>query len=301
MTQYPTLHMIIGGEKVSGGGRRTHAVINPATGETLGDLPLAEPGDLDRALEIAAEGFALWRKSTPQERAHVLNGAARLMLERADDMARVATMEQGKPFHEAKIELMMNVGLFNFYAGECFRLYGRELVRPDGLRSTVRYEPVGPVAAFAPWNFPLGNPGRKLGAPIAAGCSVILKAAEETMVRARLAMDLGDQRARRIEKEQAAVLGGGWHRLRHAMCRKDHWRTVFWNLVELLHKYGAFGPQGFDHVPVVDDLVPDVDGGTEPLERQLNDLDGAIDAGTEAARRGQQDSERRARALSGRR
>jgi succinate-semialdehyde dehydrogenase/glutarate-semialdehyde dehydrogenase len=102
------------------------------------------------------------------------------MLERADDLARIATMEQGKPFGEAKIEVMMNVGLFNFYAGECFRLYGRELVRPEGTRSTVRYEPVGPVAAFAPWNFPLGNPGRKLGAPVAAGCSVILKAAEET-------------------------------------------------------------------------------------------------------------------------
>jgi succinate-semialdehyde dehydrogenase/glutarate-semialdehyde dehydrogenase len=89
-------------------------------------------------------------------------------------------MEEGKPFPEARIEVMMNVGLFNFYAGEASRLYGRELVRPVGQRSTVRWEPVGPVAAFAPWNFPLGNPGRKLGAPIAAGCSVILKAAEET-------------------------------------------------------------------------------------------------------------------------
>ena len=74
---------------------------------------------------------------------------------------------------------MMNVGLFQFYAGEVYRLYGRELVRPEGMRSTVRWEPVGPVAAFAPWNFPLGNPGRKLGAPVAAGCSVILKSAEE--------------------------------------------------------------------------------------------------------------------------
>jgi succinate-semialdehyde dehydrogenase/glutarate-semialdehyde dehydrogenase len=172
--------MIIGGEKVSGGGRRTSPVVNPATGDVLGELPLAEPADLDRALDVAAEGFALWRKSTPAERAAVLNGAARLMLERADDMARIATMEQGKPFHEARIELMMNVGLFQFYAGECSRLYGRELVRPEGQRSTVRWEPVGPVAAFAPWNFPLGNPGRKLGAPVAAGCSVILKCAEET-------------------------------------------------------------------------------------------------------------------------
>jgi succinate-semialdehyde dehydrogenase/glutarate-semialdehyde dehydrogenase len=180
MTQYPSLHMMIDGEKISGGSRRTHAVINPATGETLGELPLADAADLDRALETAAEGFKIWRKSTPAERAAVLNGAARLMVERADDLARIATMEQGKTFAEAKMELMMNVGLFQFYAGEVSRLYGRELVRPEGTRSTVRWEPVGPVAAFAPWNFPLGNPGRKLGAPVAAGCSVILKSAEET-------------------------------------------------------------------------------------------------------------------------
>lgn len=179
MTQYPSLHMIIDGQQVSGGGRRTFAVVNPVTGTALAELPLADAADLDRALEAAQRGFARWRRSTAQERAAVLQGAARLMVERADDMARIATMEQGKPFAEARIEVMMNVGLFNFYAGECFRNYGRELVRPVGQRSTVRWEPVGPVAAFAPWNFPLGNPGRKLGAPIAAGCSVILKSAEE--------------------------------------------------------------------------------------------------------------------------
>ncbi|HLV08197.1 MAG TPA: NAD-dependent succinate-semialdehyde dehydrogenase [Croceibacterium sp.] len=180
MAQYPALHMIIDGEKVSGGGRRTFDVLNPVTGETIGALPLAEAADLDRALEVAENGFKIWRKSTPQERAAVLTGAARLMVERQEELARAATMEEGKPLPESRIEVMMNVGLFNFYAGECFRLYGRELVRPEGMRSTVRYEPVGPVAAFAPWNFPLGNPGRKLGAPIAAGCSVILKSAEET-------------------------------------------------------------------------------------------------------------------------
>ncbi len=179
MTDYPSLHMIIDGEKVSGGGRRTFDVVNPVTGEALAALPLAEAADLDRALEVADKGFKIWRKSTPQERAAVLQGAARLMVERQEDLARIATMEEGKPLAESRIEVMMNVGLFNFYAGECFRNYGRELTRPEGMRSTVRHEPVGPVAAFAPWNFPLGNPGRKLGAPIAAGCSVILKSAEE--------------------------------------------------------------------------------------------------------------------------
>ena len=87
MTDYPALHMIIDGERVSGGGRRTFDVVNPVTGEAIGALPLAEAADLDRALEVAKKGFAIWRKSTAQDRAAVLTGAARLMLERADDLA----------------------------------------------------------------------------------------------------------------------------------------------------------------------------------------------------------------------
>lgn len=177
---YPALHMMIDGERVAGGGRRTFAVRNPATGATIGELPLAEVADLDRALEAAARGFARWRTASAAERAAVLEGAARLLEERKEDIARIATLEQGKTLAETRIEVMMNVGLFRFYAGEVHRLYGRVLVRPAGQRATVTHEPVGSVAAFAPWNFPLGNPGRKLAAPIAAGCSVILKAAEET-------------------------------------------------------------------------------------------------------------------------
>jgi succinate-semialdehyde dehydrogenase/glutarate-semialdehyde dehydrogenase len=178
-TTYPALHMIIDGEKIPVGHRRTHAVQNPATGAVLGHLPLADAADLDRALEAAGRGFRIWRDAPPQQRAAVLSGAARLALERQEQIARIATLEEGKTLAEARMEVMMVVGLFNFYAGECQRLYGRQLARPAGMRSTVTYEPVGPVAAFAPWNFPIGNPGRKLGAPVAAGCSVILKAAEE--------------------------------------------------------------------------------------------------------------------------
>ena len=136
---YPTLHMLIDGEKVSGGGRRTFPVVNPATGEVLAELPLAEPADLDRALEAAARGFVIWRKSTPAQRAAVLQGAARLMLERQEEIARNAVLEEGKTLPEARIEVLMNVGLFNFYAGECQRVYGRQLVRPEGQRSTVTY------------------------------------------------------------------------------------------------------------------------------------------------------------------
>lgn len=180
MTAYPSLSMIIDGERLSGGGRRTHAVVNPATAEVLGELPLADAADLDRALDAARRGFARWRRAPAARRGKVLQDAARLLLERQEDLARIATMEQGKPLVESRSEVMMVVNLFNFYAAECQRTYGRTLVRPEGSRSEVRYEPVGPVAAFSPWNFPLGNVGRKLGAPIAAGCSVILKSAEET-------------------------------------------------------------------------------------------------------------------------
>ncbi|WP_447726602.1 NAD-dependent succinate-semialdehyde dehydrogenase [Sphingomonas koreensis] len=158
---------------------RTHRVVNPATGATLGELPLAQAADLDRALEAAERGFRSWRRTPVEERARVLRGAAQLLRDRVDVIARNATREEGKTLAETRIEVMACAGLFDFYAEEAKRVYGRVLVRPSGTRSLVMKEPVGPVAAFAPWNFPIHNPGRKLGAPIAAGCSVILKPAEE--------------------------------------------------------------------------------------------------------------------------
>jgi succinate-semialdehyde dehydrogenase / glutarate-semialdehyde dehydrogenase len=179
MTAYAQLKLYIDGEWVGAGSRRTHRVINPATGGTLGELPLVDTADLDRALVAADRGFRKWRRSTPDERARVLKGAAGLIRERADHIARIATLEEGKTLAETRIEAHVTANLFDFYAEECRRTYGRVLVRPPGARSLVVKEPVGPVAAFAPWNFPIGNPGRKLGAPVAAGCSVILKPAEE--------------------------------------------------------------------------------------------------------------------------
>jgi succinate-semialdehyde dehydrogenase/glutarate-semialdehyde dehydrogenase len=176
---YPELYMMIDGQRIGIDHRDSHKVVNPATGAMLGELPLADAADLDRALDVAAQGFAIWRQSSAQQRAAVLAGAAGLLVQRQEEIARNAVLEEGKTLAEARIEVMMAAGLFNFYAGEVGRIYGRALVRPEGMRSTVTYEPVGPVAAFAPWNFPIGNPGRKLGAPVAAGCSVIMKPAEE--------------------------------------------------------------------------------------------------------------------------
>ena len=176
---YPELKLFIDGEWIGADGRETHTVVNPATGEALGELPLATPADLNRALDAAARGFRIWRATPAAQKAAVLQGAAQLLRERADKIARIATLEEGKTLPEARGELGMATGLFDFYAGETQRIYGRVLVRPAGTLSRVMKEPVGPVAAFCPWNFPIGNPGRKLGAAIGAGCSIIIKPPEE--------------------------------------------------------------------------------------------------------------------------
>ncbi len=179
MSTYPLLAQYIDDEWVGVQQRQAHRVINPASGAPLGDLPLAEPADLDRALDAADRGFRLWRATPADQRGRVLKTAADLMRQRVEAIACIATQEQGKPLAESRAEVHMAANLFEFYGEECKRTYGRVLVRPAGMRSLVMKEPVGPVAAFAPWNFPVANPGRKLGAPIAAGCSVILKPAEE--------------------------------------------------------------------------------------------------------------------------
>ena len=173
------LALVIEGQWLKGGDRAVHIVVNPATGGAIGELPLADAADLDQALESVARGYRHWRGTSPEERAAVLNGAARLMRERADRIATIATIEQGKPFAEAKGELGYSAALVEFYAAEAKRNYGRVLVRPSGSRSLVVREPVGPAAAFCPWNFPILNPARKLAPALAAGCSIIIKPPEE--------------------------------------------------------------------------------------------------------------------------
>jgi len=178
-SDYPKLSLHIDGEWIEAGDRRTHTVVNPATGQALADLPLADAADLDRALDTAERAYRKWRAVPAEERGQLMKRAANLIRERSDRIARIATQEEGKTLAETRIETQVAANLFEFYGEECRRTYGRVLVRPAGRRSLVIKEPIGPVAAFAPWNFPITNPARKLGGPIAAGCSVILKPAEE--------------------------------------------------------------------------------------------------------------------------
>jgi succinate-semialdehyde dehydrogenase/glutarate-semialdehyde dehydrogenase len=179
--QYDKLHLFIDGEWLGASGRKTGDVINPATGETIGVLPHASKADLDRALDAAQRGFLAWRKVSPNERAKVLRKAGELFRERADHIATQMTLEEGKTFGESKLEVLGSAEIFEWMAEECRRSYGRLVPsRAAGHRQMVLREPVGPVAAFSPWNFPAVTPARKIAASLAAGCSCIIKPAEET-------------------------------------------------------------------------------------------------------------------------
>jgi succinate-semialdehyde dehydrogenase/glutarate-semialdehyde dehydrogenase len=174
------LGLYIAGEWLGTAGRETRDVLNPATGQGQAQLPLADDADLDRALAAADRGFKAWRATAPEARAAILVKTASLMRERADHLARIATLEQGKIQAEAKGEVAFAAALLDFHAGEAVRVYGRVLPRPAGQRSLVLHQPVGPVAAFCAWNFPVMNVVRKLAPALAAGCSIIIKPSEET-------------------------------------------------------------------------------------------------------------------------
>jgi succinate-semialdehyde dehydrogenase / glutarate-semialdehyde dehydrogenase len=174
------LSLFIDGSWKIGEGRDLFPVVDPASGEAIGEVPLATPADLDEALNAAERGFALWRAVPAEQRGAVLKQAARLLRERAEDIARILTLEQGKPLAEARAEVLSSAQLFEWCGEEAVRTYGRILVRPTGQRALVTRQPIGPVAAFSPWNFPVYLMAKKLGPALAVGCSVIAKPPEET-------------------------------------------------------------------------------------------------------------------------
>ena len=176
----PARALYIAGEWRTGGGRVEQEVLNPATGAAIGTVPHASAADLEEALVAADRGFRAWRETPGEQRGAVLARTAALIRERVDALAAIATEEQGKPLAEARGETLGAAAILDFHAGEAVRIYGRVLPRPAGTRSLVLKQPVGPVAAFCAWNFPLLNVVRKLSPAIASGCSVILKPSEET-------------------------------------------------------------------------------------------------------------------------
>jgi succinate-semialdehyde dehydrogenase/glutarate-semialdehyde dehydrogenase len=179
---YPDTQLYIDGQWRDAQDGRTIDVHNPATGAVIGRVAHASRADLDRALAAAVTGFATWRDTAPIERAKTMRRAAALMRERAADIGRVLTLEQGKPLAEARGEAMAAADIIEWFADEGLRVYGRIVPSRSSLamRQMVLKDPVGPVAAFTPWNFPINQVVRKLGAALACGCSMIVKAAEET-------------------------------------------------------------------------------------------------------------------------
>jgi succinate-semialdehyde dehydrogenase/glutarate-semialdehyde dehydrogenase len=177
---YANLQLFIDGQWIDSGGGAGEDVINPATEKPLARLPHASAADIDRALEAAKKGFAVWRAVSAYDRAKIMRKAADLMRERYDAISKTLVQEEGKAYAEARAEVITSADIIEWYAEEGRRAYGRIVPGRGKLRQIVIQEPVGIVAAFTPWNFPALTPARKIGGALAAGCSLILKASEET-------------------------------------------------------------------------------------------------------------------------
>jgi succinate-semialdehyde dehydrogenase/glutarate-semialdehyde dehydrogenase len=180
-TAYPDTLLLIDNQWREATGGKTLDVANPATGARIGRVAHASTADLDAALAAAQRGFDAWRWVPSNERAQLMRAAARLVRERVETIARLMTMEQGKPLAEARAEVLAAADIIEWFADEGRRVYGRVVPsRNLAVDQRVLKEPVGPVAAFTPWNFPINQIVRKLGAALASGCSFLVKAPEET-------------------------------------------------------------------------------------------------------------------------
>ena len=178
---YPNVELLIDGVWRQGVEGRTQPIVDPATDEEIGKLAHATRADLDAALSAAQKGFLAWRQTSAYNRSRVMRKAAEIFRSRADYVAWLITREQGKPLAEAKGEVLNGADIIEWFAEEGRRTYGQVIPAraPNVLQTTVKL-PVGPVAAFTPWNFPINQLVRKVSAALTAGCSVVAKAAEET-------------------------------------------------------------------------------------------------------------------------
>jgi succinate-semialdehyde dehydrogenase/glutarate-semialdehyde dehydrogenase len=171
----------IDGQWVDGTGDGKTEVYDPATGDLVGYVHQASRKDLDHAVDAAERGFKVWKATSAFERYKVVRKAADLLRARRDAIAEIMTREQGKPIKEAQIEIDLSADLLDWFAEEGRRGYGRAIPpRGRGVTQIAMREPVGPVAAFTPWNFPISQAIRKIGPALAVGCSMIIKPPQET-------------------------------------------------------------------------------------------------------------------------
>jgi succinate-semialdehyde dehydrogenase/glutarate-semialdehyde dehydrogenase len=174
-----TVPLLIGGEWTGASDGATLPLVNPANEDVIGSVASATEADVERALAAVEAGWHRWRRVEADRRADVLEGAAAALSGRVEDLARTLTREQGKPLRESRAEVAAAIAQFSWFAAEARRHGGRVMPTRAGQRNLVVYEPIGPVAAFTPWNFPVLLAARKVAPALAAGCSVLLKPAEE--------------------------------------------------------------------------------------------------------------------------
>ena len=180
-TTFPNTQLFINGIWQDAEKAEWLEVVDPATEDVVGKVALARTADLDLALEAAEKAFRTWKEVAPFARYKMMRKAGDLIRERADYIARLMTIEQGKPLFEAKGETMLAADTIDWYAEEGRRAYGRIIPSQfTGVNQMVICEPVGVVAAFSPWNFPINQAVRKISGAVAAGCSIIIKGPEET-------------------------------------------------------------------------------------------------------------------------
>nr|WP_295462348.1 NAD-dependent succinate-semialdehyde dehydrogenase [Mesorhizobium sp.] len=179
--RYGTLKLFVDGRWLDAGDRVSEDVINPATGEAIASLPHASRDDIDAAALAAGRTFKPWKALPAYDRAKIIRKAADLLRERVEHIATRVVLEQGKPMLEARQEVLAAADIFDWTADEGRRTYGRIVPsRMPGARWLVTKEPVGPVAAFTPWNIPIVIPARKISAALAVGCTMVIKPSEET-------------------------------------------------------------------------------------------------------------------------
>lgn len=178
---YQKLSLYINGQFLSGEGRKSQEVVNPANQEVLGHLPHATEADLEMALQSAQTAFNSWKKSSPMDRSAILRKVGQLTRDRAQEIARNMTQDQGKPLAEALGELISCSDHCDWHAEECRRIYGRVILpRSPDVRQLVLREPIGVCVAFTPWNFPYNQAIRKICAAIGSGCTIVLKGPEDS-------------------------------------------------------------------------------------------------------------------------
>jgi succinate-semialdehyde dehydrogenase / glutarate-semialdehyde dehydrogenase len=173
--------LFIGGEWRDASGGDTLDVEDPSTGETLASVADATPEDAKAALDACCEVQAEWAAHPPRERGEILRRSFEALTERADDLALLMTLEMGKPLAESKAEITYAAEFFRWFAEEAVRIEGRFAAAPNGVgRLITMKQPVGPCYAITPWNFPMAMGTRKIGPAIAAGCTMVMKPAQQT-------------------------------------------------------------------------------------------------------------------------